>query len=90
MDGGTNCGPNMPSDDPTWMSKQFIAMARDAGMERVAIRIEDEACEACRTLILAYAPQDLPLLPFSKCTRADGCACSYVPLPGRGGGVSSP
>jgi hypothetical protein len=65
------------------MSEQFIAMAQDAGIEAVAIRMEDDACEPCRTLILAYAPRDLPLLPFAKCTRVGGCECSYVPLPKR-------
>lgn len=65
------------------MSEQFIMMAKDSGIERIAIRMEDEACEACRTLILAYAPADLPLLPLSRCTRPGGCACSYVPLTNR-------
>jgi len=90
MDGAAGCGANEPGNDPTWMSKQFVAMAKDAGIVRVAIRIEDDACAACRTLILAYAPQNLPLLPFSNCTRAGGCMCTYVPLPQRNTEASSP
>ena len=72
-----------PREDIDERNRGFLATAQQRGIREAAILMEDEACSACRTLILAYELRHLPVLPLADCTRPGGCLCSYGPLPPR-------
>jgi hypothetical protein len=62
-------------------NERFKLTAQQQGVRHAGVMIEDDACPACRTLILSYEVDDLPNLPLSACTRAGGCGCWYIALP---------
>lgn len=67
-------------EDINESNRRFLATAQERGISEAAILIEDDACGACRTLILGYPIPNLPVLPLVECTRPGGCMCYYVPL----------
>jgi len=67
-------------EDINESNRRFLATAEELGVREAAILIEDDACSACRTLILGYPLENLPDLPLADCTRSGGCMCYYVPL----------
>jgi hypothetical protein len=62
-------------------NERFRLTVRQRSVRQAGVMIEDDACQACRTLILSYDVDDLPKLPLPACTRAGGCGCWYVALP---------
>ncbi|TAK69383.1 MAG: hypothetical protein EPO22_01915 [Dehalococcoidia bacterium] len=64
-------------------NRQFLVAAERDGIRLAAVMIEEDACSACRVLILAYEFRDLPALPLQACRRLGGRLCWYVPLPDR-------
>ena len=62
-------------------NRQFFGAAAQSGVQLAAVMIEDAPCNVCKTFILSYAFDDLPLLPSSACERTGGCGCSYIALP---------
>ncbi len=47
----------------------------------VEIIVAEDACEACRKLAgEAYNFNEVPVLPYVKCTHEKGCRCTYAPI----------
>jgi|GEM_PF-158227 len=47
-----------------------------------AIRISGhgDACPACQNALKTYSKEDVPVLPKSGCSHANGCRCFYEPV----------
>lgn len=59
-------------------NKRFIALLKDRPMiKEVTIALEDNACAPCRNQALRVAVYELPVLPWVRCTKPEGCGCWY-------------
>ena len=61
-------------------NRRFIEMLRGRPfIEEVAIVLEPEACIPCRQQSLRVAVHELPVLPWVRCIKPEGCGCWYKP-----------
>lgn len=72
----------MSSDEPSYF-QSAIARYRDAGVTTVRIRTanDEHVCAACKTLAgQDWSIDEVPVLPYAKCTCELGCRCSVRPV----------
>lgn len=72
------CGSDLRQTSTTAVAlKKFQENPR---VVNVRLVVPDEACPACLAVEGTYAKTDVPALPISGCSEANGCHCFYEPM----------
>jgi len=59
----------------------LVNYRRSEVVKGVTIIVAQDACDACQTLAdKTYKFNDVPVLPYVKCTHEKGCRCTYAPI----------
>ena len=73
----TDRSEDMWEDSPAAQSlKRMIANSR---IKYIVIVVPEDACPACQNLTGTYPKDQVPRLPFEKCSHPLGCRSYYLP-----------